>query len=235
LKSVLNTSTRQEFRLGGHVFSKRGIGVKNRAGWLKALKKEHIVLLLVNLALIALFGSLFLRMRNYEFVIYVGVIIFFLCLVGIRIDKVDYTIASLVGLTIWSAMHLAGGGITIGEGRLYDVMLIQISETFPIWRYDQLVHIWGFGAATLVAFCLLKPSLKDPRKNPVAVGIILVMAGLGMGALNEIVEFIVSSIIPRSGVGGYINTALDLCADLIGAILALFYIRWRYLGDRKTQ
>jgi len=209
--------------------------VKNRAGWLKALKKEHIVLLLVNLALIALFGSLFLRMRNYEFVIYVGVIIFFLCLVGISIDKVDYTLASLVGLTIWSAMHLAGGGITIGEGRLYDVMLIQISETFPIWRYDQLVHIWGFGAATLVAFCLLKPSLKDPRKNPVAVGIILVMAGLGMGALNEIVEFIVSSIIPRSGVGGYINTALDLCADLIGAILALFYIRWRYLGDRKTQ
>jgi hypothetical protein len=175
LKSALNTSTRQEFRLGGTAFSKRGIGVKKRAGWLKALKKEHIVLLLVNLALIAVFGSLFLRMQNYEFVIYVGVIIFFLCLVGISINKIDYTLASLVGLTIWSALHLAGGGI------------------------------------------------------------ILVMAGLGMGALNEIVEFIVSSLVPRSGVGGYINTALDLCADLVGALLGLLYIRWRYLGDRKTR
>jgi len=199
------------------------------------LKREHIILLLVNLALIAGFGSLFLRKQNYEFIIYVGVIIFFLCLVGISINKVDYTLASLVGLTVWSALHLAGGGITVGEGRLYDVMLIPLSGTFPIWRYDQLVHIWGFGASTLVAFSLLRGSLKDPRRNPVALGIILVMAGLGMGALNEIVEFVVSSIIPRSGVGGYINTALDLCADLVGAILGLFYIRWRYLGDRDTR
>lgn len=209
--------------------------MEKRVGWLKALKKEHMILLVLNLALIAGFGSLFLRMQNIEFVIYVGVIVFFLCLVGVSINRVDYTLASLVGLTIWSALHLAGGGVTVGEGRLYDVMLIRISETFPIWRYDQLVHIWGFGASTLVAFSLLKPSLKDPRKNPVALGIILVMAGLGMGALNEIVEFVVSSIIPRSGVGGYINTALDLCADLVGAILALLYIRWRYLGDRDTR
>lgn len=199
------------------------------------MKKEHIVLLLVNLVLIAVFGSLFLARQNYEFVIYVGVIVFFLCLVGISINKVDYTLASLVGLTVWSALHLAGGGVTIGEGRLYDVMLIRLSETYPIWRYDQLVHIWGFGASTLVAFSLLSDSLKDPRKNPVAVGFVLVMAGLGMGALNEIVEFVVSSLVPQSGVGGYINTALDLCADLVGAILGLLYIRWRYLGDRNTQ
>ena len=207
--------------------------MKKEVAWLKAVKKEHIILLVINLALIAVFGSLFLRMQNYEFVIYVGVIIFFLCLVGISIDKVDYTLASLVGLTVWSALHLAGGGVTVGEGRLYDVMLIRLSGTFPIWRYDQLVHIWGFGASTLVAFSLLKPSLKDPRSHPVALGIVLVMAGLGMGALNEIVEFIVSSVVPRSGVGGYINTALDLCADLVGAILALLYIRWRYLGGRE--
>lgn len=206
-----------------------------QVGWLKALKKEHIILLLVNLALIAVFGSLFLRKQNYEFVIYVGVIVFFLCLVAISIDKVDYTLASLIGLTVWSALHLAGGGVAIGEGRLYDVMLIPLSERFPIWRYDQLVHIWGFGASTLVAFSLLKDSLKDPREHPVAVGFVLVMAGLGMGALNEIVEFVVSSLVPRSGVGGYVNTALDLCADLVGAILALIYIRFRYLGEKDTR
>jgi uncharacterized membrane protein (Fun14 family) len=144
------------------------------------MKKKHIVLLLVNLAMIVVFGSMFLARQNYEFVIYVGVIIFFLCLVGFSVKKVDYTLGSLVGLTVWSALHLAGGGVTVGEGRLYDVMLIQLSETYPVWRYDQLVHIWGFGASTLVAFSLLVGPLKKPVTNQIAVGIVLVMAGLGM-------------------------------------------------------
>ena len=199
------------------------------------MKKEHIVLLLINLALIAGFGSLYLARLNYEFVIYVGVILFFICIVGISLKKVDYTLGTLVGLTVWSALHLAGGGIMIGEGRLYDVMLIQLSETYPIWRYDQLVHIWGFGASTLVVFSLLAGPLKRPVENPIALGIVLVMGGLGMGALNEILEFVVSIFVPQSGVGGYINTSLNLCADLIGAILALLYIRLRYLKNNGIQ
>ncbi len=55
------------------------------------------------------------------------------------------------------------------------------------------------------------------------------MAGLGMGALNEVVEFIAAEIVPDSGVGGYENTALDLCADLVGAFAGLIYIRVRGL------
>ncbi len=192
------------------------------------LKTKHIALLLINLALIIGFGSLFLLRLNYEFIIYVGVIIFFLCLIAISINKVDYTLATLVGLTLWSALHLAGGGITVDQGRLYDVMLIRLCDTFPVWRYDQLVHIWGFGVCTLVAFSLLRHGLTRPIRHPLAVGIVLIMAGLGMGALNEIIEFIVSLCVPESGVGGYLNTSLDLCADLIGALLGLLYIRIRY-------
>ena len=196
------------------------------------LKKQHAILLLINVALIVGFGSLFLSRLNYEFMIYVGVNLFFLSLVGLTINKVDYTPASLIGLTVWSALHLAGGGITIGDVRLYDVILIRLSETYPVWRYDQLVHIWGFGASTLVAFSLLAGLLKKPvGNNPVALGIILVMAGLGLGALNEILEFFVSMCVPESGIGGYINTSLDLCADLIGSILGLLYIRCRYRGE----
>ena len=199
------------------------------------MKKRHIVLLLINVAQIVGFGSLFLARLNYEFIIYVGVIVLLLCLIGGSIRKVDYTLGSLVGLTVWSTLHLAGGSITIGAGRLYDVMLIRLSETYPVWRYDQLVHIWGFGASTLVVFSLLRSSLKRPLEHPVALGIVLVMAGLGMGALNEILEFAVTICVPQSGVGGYMNTSLDLCADLIGAILGLLYIRLRYLRDDGIQ
>ena len=68
-----------------------------------------------------------------------------------------------------------------------------------------------------------------------ALGIVLVMAGLGMGALNEILEFVVSISVPQSGVGGFINTSLDLCADLIGAVLGLLYIRLRYLKNNGIE
>ncbi|MBN1865897.1 DUF2238 domain-containing protein [Candidatus Sumerlaeota bacterium] len=196
------------------------------------MKKAHIVLLVVNLALIVGFGALFLFRKNYEFVIYVGVIVAFLCLVGLTLKRVDYTLGSLVGLTVWSALHLAGGGIVVGGGRLYDVMLIRLSDTYPVWRYDQLVHIWGFGASTLAMYSLLIRPLQRPVRNPFALGVVIAMAGLGVGALNEILEFGVSICVPESGVGGYMNTSLDLCADLLGAILGLAYIRFRYWGGR---
>ena len=141
------------------------------------MERKQLVLLLVNLALIVGFGWVYLTRQNYEFIIYVGVIIFFLCLIGVSIRKIDYTLGALVGLTVWSALHLAGGCVNLGSGRLYDAILIPLSNSYPIWRYDQLVHIWGFGAATLVGFCLLSGSLRRPAGHPIALGIVLVMTG----------------------------------------------------------
>ena len=194
------------------------------------MKKEQVILLLVNLALILGFGILYIARMNYEFIIYVGVIIFFLCLIGLTVKKVDFTLGSLVGLTVWSAFHLAGGAIPIGDGRLYDTILIPLSKSFPILRYDQFVHIWGFGVSTLVVYCLLSTFASKHRWNILSHWVLcLIMGGLGLGAFNEILEFGVSILVPESGVGGYINTSLDLCADLLGAVLGFIYIKMRYL------
>lgn len=197
------------------------------------MNRSQIILLIINLALVLGFGGVFLTRGNTEFVIYIGVIIFFMAIIGVTLKAARYTTATLVGLTVWSAMHLAGGGITVGEGRLYDVMLIQLTES--IFRYDQLVHIWGFGAATLVMYCLMPDPFKSRLRGSVGLNIVLVMAGLGVGALNEIVEFLVSLALPENGVGGYVNTSLDLCADLIGAVLALGYIHLRYLHGGHAE
>ena len=193
---------------------------------MNSIKKEHKILLFINLALLICFGILYSLQLNYEFIIYIGVISFFLFLVGITIKKVDYTLSSLIGLTTWSALHLAGGFFMIGDVRLYDYIPFPLSETYPILRYDQIVHIWGFGAATLVSFSMLLKTLKFPITHHIPLGIVLVMAGLGIGALNEIMEFGVSISVPESQIGGYMNTSLDLCADLIGAILGLILIRF---------
>lgn len=199
------------------------------------MDKSQKILLGINAALLLGFGGVFVARGNYEFVIYVGVIVFFMGVVGATLRRVRYSLASLVGLTVWSAMHLAGGGIAIelaadgggdpGVGRLYDVMLVPLSDTLPIFRYDQLVHIWGFGAATLVMHDLLAGSLRQPVTSRFAVPLVVVMAGLGVGAFNEIVEFGVAGLVPQSGVGGYMNTSLDLVADLVGAVLGLVWLR----------
>ncbi|MBI5115110.1 hypothetical protein HZA56_01400, partial [Candidatus Poribacteria bacterium] len=105
--------------------------------------------------------------------------------------------------------------------------LVPISNEYEIFRYDQFVHIVGFGVATLVMYHLIRPKLRPDLKKSVGLSIVVVMAGLGVGALNEIIEFTATVLVPETGVGGYVNTSLDLVSDLIGAILALFVIRIR--------
>jgi putative membrane protein len=159
----------------------------------------------------------------------VGAIILCFAVIVLSFPKVRYPIPTLLGLTIWSLLHMAGGSVFINGVLLYEIILIPISQSYPILRYDQFVHIFGFASATLVMFDLLRPLLKDNSQHLVALSIVVIMAGLGVGALNEIVEALVSAVVVNSGVGGYINTALDLIADFLGAILAMAFIKLRYL------
>jgi hypothetical protein len=45
-------------------------------------------------------------------------------------------------------------------------------------------------------------------------------AGMGFGALNEVVEFFATLTVPETNVGGYENTGWDLVANAVGCILA---------------
>ena len=72
----------------------------------------------------------------------------------------------------------------------------------------------------MVIYYILRPLLKARLNNRISLSIIIISAGLGLGALNEIIEFAAIIITPGTGVGGYINTSLDLVADLIGAVTA---------------
>jgi putative membrane protein len=193
------------------------------------MKKEHLVLGAINGVYLAGFAWKFLAQRNSEFVIYVGVVLAALIWIGLTLRRVDYSLSTLIGLTVWGIMHMAGGGVPVGAGRLYDVILIPLSASLPILRYDQVVHLWGFGVCTLLCYDLLRPQLGSPGNLPFSLGLVLVMAGLGFGAFNEILEFLVMCVVPQAGVGGYENTALDLCANMMGAIFAWVWIR---MGSR---
>lgn len=112
------------------------------------VRKEQRPILLVNACALLAFTALFVSRRNYEFLLYVGVIVFFLVLILATNRRVSYPAHVLWGLTLWALLHMSGGGIFIGETKLYEVILIPISESYHIFRFDQFVHIVGFGVAT---------------------------------------------------------------------------------------
>lgn len=190
------------------------------------IKKEQKPILIVLLSALVVFCFIFISKQNYEFLIYVGIIFIFGAIVISTDRKVNYPSGLLWWLTIWAILHMAGGGIFIGGSRLYEIILIPIiGAPYNIFKYDQLVHIIGFGAATLLMYQLLRPFLKETIRKTAALMIVIIMAGLGVGATNEIIEFIATVIAPETGVGGYENTALDLVSNLIGAIIATVYIK----------
>ncbi|UCF00287.1 MAG: DUF2238 domain-containing protein [Planctomycetota bacterium] len=193
------------------------------------IKKRHLILLAINIISVIIFGTLSLTSRNYEFVIYIGVIIFFIVVITATYCMVPYTDACLFGLTVWAILHMAGGTIYINGTKLYKLTLLPLSEKYHVFCYDQAVHIWGFGVATITMYCLLRPLLKENINRYLALSTVLIMTGLGLGAFNEIVEFIITQIVAETGVGGYLNTSLDLVSNLIGAILGMLYIRLRHL------
>ena len=189
------------------------------------LKKSQIPLLIFTAIYLLIAIIYYLSRKNYEFVMYVGVVVFLFLVILLTNKKMNYPNVVLVGLSIWGAMHMVGG-VLVGNSVVYAKMLIPlVGEPYNILKYDQFVHLFGFGVATLAMFVLFKPFLKFPIKKWTSISIIVIMAGFGVGALNEMIEFIATVLVPETGVGGFINTSLDLVADFIGAILAMIYIR----------
>ena len=196
-------------------------------------EKRLIPLFIVNFITLAIFTVVYAAKANFEFLLYIGVIIFFVFLIIWTNKKVKYSTSILWGLSIWAIMHMAGGSLMINGKVLYQLILLPISEQYHIFRFDQFVHIFGFGVATLLMFHLIEPLLKPDIKRK-ALSIVIVMAGFGVGALNEVIEFTAVVLMPETGVGGYNNTLLDLVADLIGAIIAMFIINFAHSREAIT-
>ncbi|MBN2197836.1 DUF2238 domain-containing protein [Candidatus Wolfebacteria bacterium] len=188
------------------------------------IKKNQIWLLAVNAIYLLLATIYYVSRENYEFIMYVGIVILLFFLILATNKRVNYPNIILIGLTMWGAMHMLGG-VKIGDSVIYSKILINfIGEPYNILKYDQFVHLFGFGVATLAMFVLLKPFLEFPIKRWTSISILIIMAGFGVGALNEMIEFTATVLVPETGVGGFINTSLDLVADFIGAIFAMGYI-----------
>ena len=173
-------------------------------------------------AYIIAFSAWFVAAGNYEFIVYVITMVALVLLVGLTLRKAQYPLAALWALSAWGLLHMAGGGLPVDGSVLYNLRLISIVDTPDIFilKYDQLVHAYGFGVTAWVLHHLITLHFPETRGTATAL-VYPALASMGLGATNEIIEFSAVLLVPDTNVGGYMNTALDLCFNAIGAIVAV--------------
>ena len=175
---------------------------------------------------IVVFTAWFLSIGNYEFIIYVITMVALVLLIGLSLRKAEYPPAMLWALSLWGLAHMAGGGLPVNGTVLYNLALAPVIETdqFVILNYDQLVHAYGFGITAWVLHHLLTRHFPQTRNTATAL-ILPALAAMGLGAVNEMIEFAAVIAVPDTNVGGYYNTLLDLCFNAVGALIAMLIIR----------
>jgi hypothetical protein len=144
------------------------------------------------------------------------VIVFGLGALALYLDRrVAFSNVVAIGLTAWAIAHLAGGLVQLDDHRvLYN------AELLPGVRYDNVVHFVGFGVAGIACWEALSLNLRGCCPAPSMAAWVVWLLGMGVGALNEVVEFGISQIVAESNIGGYVNTGRDLVANLLGAAVA---------------
>ena len=170
---------------------------------------------------------------NGEFGFYLGVMAVLITLVMLVNRRIRMPTAALWALSVWGLAHMAGGLVPVpaswpiaegGQRVLYSLWLVP-----DLLKYDQAVHAYGFGITTWVCWVALgrmwareHGAALRPTLGPLffAVG-----CGMGLGAMNELVEFAATELLPGTNVGGYTNTGWDLTANLAGCLTAGVLIR----------
>jgi hypothetical protein len=163
---------------------------------------------------------------NRQAAFYAAILPLLIAVVAVWDARRRFSDLVLWGLGWWGALHMAGGMVSVsGGGVLYNLWLL------PFLRFDHLVHAFGFGFAGLT----FRESVGQAVNGTVSSGAALVMmGGLGFGALNEMLEFLISRVVPDTNIGQFENAGWDLVANTVGAAVAALSVRlrWSRLADQ---
>lgn len=209
-----------------------------------------VALFTLGYLLAAIFAAIWLG--NAEFVFYIAVMVALIGVVLLVHARVGLSPGLIWALSVWGAMHMAGGLVPVpadwptdgGFQVLYSWWILPgAEEAGRGWlKYDQLTHAYGFAAATWLcwqALCGALASAPDAQDAPRRATLrptpglltLVAIAGMGLGAVNEVVEFTATRFMDTN-VGGYENTGWDLVYNAIGATGAALAIGWR---DRRRR
>jgi uncharacterized membrane protein YjdF len=183
--------------------------------------------------------------NSTEFVFYGLVMILLIALLLAAHLRVRFSAGLIWCMAIWGLLHMAGGLMPVppdwaqGEGQsavLYSLWLVPMGVESGWLKYDKLVHAFGFGVMTWLCWQALRSAVAQRTGQQLrpSAGLLLlcVMGSMGFGALNEIIEFLATRL-TATNVGGYLNTSLDLVANLVGAAVAAAWLGWSGRASRK--
>ncbi len=184
-------------------------------------EKEFKLVTSFSILYILVVGAIGFLFNNKELflnsVVFIGIILF----IQIYHKKLHLAVHTLGALSVFAILHTLGVFVNIGGTRLYDILL------FNIIKYDNITHSAGAILAVMIVYSLLRPHLDLRTKHrPLAFSLILVVLALGIGAINEIVEFtsILIGFATPAAIGDYFNNATDLVVNLIGALIGVLIV-----------
>jgi hypothetical protein len=161
---------------------------------------------------------------NQEFLFYIVIMLVLASVVWVVHSSISLPVRVLWALSVWGLLHMAGGLIPLPESWPIDG---SIRVLYSLWlipdllKYDQIVHAYGFGVATWVCWHGIRAAIVSRGGEAVPTLGLMVLAataGMGLGALNELIEFAATLLLPETNVGGYLNTGWDLVANFVGAV-----------------
>ncbi|MCA9405853.1 MAG: DUF2238 domain-containing protein [Candidatus Omnitrophica bacterium] len=206
------------------------------------MPKKIIPIVLFNIIYISVSSFFIFQKSNIEFLIYTGIVIVAAGIIIWLYNRYGLSIPLLWCFSLWGLAHLSGGLYevpagwpTAGETRvLYNWWIID-----HYFKFDQLVHGFGFGMCAWITWQVLRTSQaerfgiqSDTIRPTGGIMFLCVLSAMGLGCINEILEFVVMLTVPETNVGGYYNTGWDLVSNMVGAGIIASAI---YIHGRITQ
>ncbi|NHZ85764.1 MAG: DUF2238 domain-containing protein [Planctomycetia bacterium] len=166
------------------------------------------------------------RENIWEFFVYAVVILIVILFAWILMRKIHISNKLLIFAEIILIIHFAGGLVILHGNRLYDNIFFGI-------RYDKYAHtIQTF----LGGFIFYKLYFEKLNVKWWIKDLQLMMIILGIGAMFEIVEYLVTLTVTTNGVGDYDNNMQDMISNLIGITISILVIRIsNFIQDRQNR
>ena len=207
-----------------------------------ATRKQLNRVLIFSIGYLTVAAGFVIAGRNYEFLLYLAVMsAIILAVIGVY-KRAGLSCSLLWGFSFWGVLHMVGGLAPIPDhwhtpdtsGVLYNWRIIP-----GYLKYDQFVHGFGVGLVTWLYWEALVVRVRGHDGNTIrpTLGMLSICAtaGMGFGALNEVIEFFAVLILPKTNVGDYENTGWDLFANLVGAIVTALIIRGVWKARQSKQ
>jgi Predicted membrane protein (DUF2238) len=185
--------------------------------------REHHLLVIFAAAMIVGWSAYGFAIHAKGAPAYLAMMVALAAFVAFVHHRVGFSGSLLWALTIWGFLHMAGGLVPAG-GAAH--VLYNADWGVPVLRYDRLIHAFGFGVATVACWHVLRPRLAVGTRMTAGLKLLVALMGMGVGAVNEVVEFAASQL-ANTNVGGYVNTGWDLVFNTIGCASASAWIAHR--------